>query len=107
MPSGCTEAARRASPVNSFPALLRRAPSPRGEGCHLWVAAPPRCEAQMTVAAMFCEERGGAHPGRRVQPRCTPRTVELEVEEVIGRGQVPKPYGVRALPDHISKVLKN
>ena len=33
--------------------------------------------------------------------------VELPAEEVIGRRQVPKPYCVDALANHVSEVLKN
>ncbi len=58
------------------------------------------------VVYRFDVEQGDTQAGK-APAKCAARRVELKVEEVIGRGQIPKPYGVHALPDHISKVLKN
>jgi hypothetical protein len=54
----------------------------------------------------MCNEKGNTL-GRKAPPRRAARRVELKVEEVVGGSQVAKPYGVDALANHISKVLKN
>jgi len=62
------------------------------------------------VQAVLCRhdvKRNSDTLTRKARPNGAAERVRLKVKKIIGCSQVPKPYCVHALANHISEVLKN